>query len=593
MPFDSLTLAGLCYEFNQQLAQARIHKIYQPRRDELLLVLRPREGGPIHLTISANASAAHIRFSQVRPENPKQAPAFCMLLRKYIEGARIEAVTQVGFDRVLHLEMLALNDFREWEKKTLVCEFMGKHSNIILVNPADGRIIDAIRRYSHEVSTYREVLPGRIYVAPPPQAKFSIFDISAEKFSELAWNLENPGTLADAAFQIISGMSPGAAAHLCRACHLDPKMPVEECGIYEFQRLHQTIQQTLYDLTHKNQPGYVAVVANQWKDFAAYPLFPTQGETIRTDHVYQAVSGFYDRREETLQIEQSRQALVHRLKGLLEKGYRKQHFQIGDRNQAFQNEKYKVWGELLTAYAWQCQKGDTQAILQDFYTGEDVVIPLDKRYTPIENAQRFFKIYNKSRGTLLHLDTLMAENQQELSYLENVLLEVKLAESVQELHEIHMELEKQGYIKENRDKEKKEKKEQKLPPRRFISSDGLTLLVGRNSLQNDWLVRHAEASDLWLHTQEIASSHVILVLPKEIKEIHEVPDQSLLEAAMLAAYYSQGRSSNKVPVDYTFIRHVKKPAGAKPGLVIYENYWTVLVDPSPEKMVDLLNRREA
>ncbi len=595
MPFDSLTLTGLCTELNEKLTQARIHKIYQPRRDEITLVLRPREGSAIHLSISANAVNARIHISEVHPENPKQAPAFCMLLRKYLEGARVESIAQDGLDRVLQIHMLALNDFREWEAKTLICEFMGKHSNILLVNPADGHIIDAIRRYSHEVSTYREVLPGKTYIAPPPQEKHDVREISAEDFSRLAWNLENPETLSNAAFQVLSGMSPAAAVHFCRACRLEPDMPAEECGAYEFRLLHQTILQTVQKLTAAGQhTGYLLRVNGSYKDFAAYPLFPAKGEVkvIETESISAAATRFYAQKEENLQIEQLRQSMSRRLKAQLDKLCRKQHFQNGDKAQAIRNEKYKTWGELLTAYAWQFKKGDTEAVLADFYTGENVTIQLDRRYTPIENAQHFFKIYNKSRGTLLHLETLMAENQQEIDYLQNALLAMEQAESVRELSEIRLEMEKQGYLKAPAEKSRKPVREQKLPPRRFLSSDGLPILVGRNSVQNDWLVRHAASSDLWLHTKEIASSHIILPLPREITSIDEVPDSTLLEAAMLCAYYSQGRSGNKVPVDYTFIRNVKKPAGAKPGLVIYENCWTILVDPNSDAMAAILARRQ-
>ncbi|MCX5780336.1 MAG: NFACT family protein, partial [Firmicutes bacterium] len=301
-----------------------------------------------------------------------------------------------------------------------------------------------------------------------------------------------------------------------------------------------------------------------------------------------ACDAFYLRKLSQLRLESMQVNLSRTINDHLHKAFRKKFLQEGDLSKALENEKYKIWGELLTSYAHNFKKGDPVAVLADFYSGEEISLPLDPRYTPIQNAQRYFKIYNKSRGAQKHLQRLMAENQQAIEYLESVLVAVQQAESPEGIEEIIEELEKEKYLKVRSGRAKANIA--RSQPRKFISSDGWTISVGRNNVQNDRLtLRESNRHDLWLHTKEIPGTHVIVSVPPSISSIQDIPDRTLEEAAALAAHFSHASASQKVPVDYTFRYNVKKPGGAKPGMVIYDNYWTILVDPGSVRLQQLLD----
>ncbi|HWQ73683.1 MAG TPA: NFACT family protein, partial [Syntrophomonas sp.] len=326
---------------------------------------------------------------------------------------------------------------------------------------------------------------------------------------------------------------------------------------------------------HKKQPAEFSLIGPAENDS------PALNRTCLS--MNEACNEFYGQKMNALRLDSMKNNLQRNIKERLDKFYKKRFLQEGDLTKALENEIYKTRGELLTAYAHLFSKGDTEAVLEDFDSGEKVVLPLDPRYTPIQNAQRFFKIYNKSRGAQKHLEVLMSQNQQEIDYLESVTVAVQQAETPSQIDEIVEELAKEGYLKGSSGKDKGKKREERSQPRRFTSSDGLSIYVGRNNRQNDWLtLREADRNDLWLHTKEVPGTHVIVKLSAGIKSIHDVPDQTLVEAATLAAYFSKAGQSDKAAVDYTFCRNVKKPNGAKPGMVIYDNYWTVMVNPNSE-----------
>ena len=574
MPFDGITLAAIARELNHELTGARIHKIYQPEKDEICLVLRKANHENANLVISANPELARIHLAQVRKDNPKQAPAFCMLLRKYLEGAKLKEITQNGFERVLTLHIDALNDFREWEEKQLVFELMGKHSNLILLQPERQIIIDAIKRYTREVNAYRQIMPGSTYIAPPPQDKLNPMSMDPEDFFIRLYALDSSLTLAKSVFTVVAGCSLTTAKELCLNIGLDPEIPLSTCGEYELSRLWSTLRKWVTETPH----GYVWRKQKTNLDFAAYPFQKIPAEIETYNMVNLACDAYFQERlnRETLLAAQN--AIAKKIRQQLDRTYKKHFLQTGDQQKSQENKKYKIWGELLTAFAYQFKKGDREACLVNFYNDESVVIELDPRYTPIENAQRFFKIYNKSQAALKHLETLLCTTQNEIDYLESVLTSIIQSESLKEVAAIRQELIVEGYLKGKNDNKKN--KLEKLPPRRFISSDGYNILVGRNNQQNDWLTLKAAAkNDLWLHTQNIPGSHVIIDLPQGTGQIEEIPDRTLEEAAQIAAYYSKARSGSKVPVDYTFQANVKKPPGAKPGMVIYNPYWSMLSTP--------------
>ncbi|SHH06272.1 Predicted component of the ribosome quality control (RQC) complex, YloA/Tae2 family, contains fibronectin-binding (FbpA) and DUF814 domains [Thermosyntropha lipolytica DSM 11003] len=588
MPFDGFTIKAIVSELNEELLSARIDKIYQPEKDEIILTVRKYKGSTHKLLISANAKWARMHITTDRMENPSVPPSFCMLLRKYLEGGKIKAVKQVDFERVVHIEIEALDDFREWKPKTLICEFTGRHANIILINPETNTIIDAIKKYGSELSSYREVLPGKEYIAPPPQDKLNPSTSSFEDFVTYVWK-NHDKTVGEALFNTYSGISPKSAEEICINAGIDPHMSAEECGEYELSRIYNKVQEILHNIDSKNYtPTVIYKNSHNPLDFAPFPIGTSLRVGTKTfTSMNAACDEFFKEKMRLIRLESLKTNILKNLREFLNKAYKKQEHLKQDFSRAEENKKYKEWGELLTAYAHQYKKGDTKAVLEDFYTGEKVEIELDPRYSPVQNAQRYFKIYNKSRNALKHLEELMRKNQEEIDYLESVAVAIREAEKLEELEEIIEEIEKEGYIKEK--KKRSSHKTGKSAPRRFISSDGLEILVGRNNRQNDILtLKLADKNDLWLHTKDIPGTHVIVKLPPKIKTIHEVPDATLEEAAALAAYYSKAKEADKVPVDYTFRINVKKPSGAKPGMVIYDNYWTIMANPQDERIKKLL-----
>lgn len=575
MPFDGLTIRAVSDELNNALLNARIDKIFQPEKDEIVFLIRQTgTGNNCRLLISANATWSRIHLDDNKKTNPSNPPSFCMLLRKYLEGGKIKEIKQLDFERIVHITIEALDDFREWKEKILICEFMGRHANIILVNPANDAIIDAIHRYSSDV---RDVTPGKPYVKPPEQGKLNPLVTSVEEFSERVWSMEKDSQLGSALFNIFSGISPVASKDICFAAGFDPLLPTEQCGIYELESLFDFFQKRLQALTEGlTEPSFICK-KGQLSDYSPFNLLQQQ-QLEEPLSMNQVCSTFYSTKWQALRLESFRVKYQRLIKEILDKANKKRFHQEGDLGSAYKNEKYKVWGELLTSYAHTISKGETEVVLTNFYTDLPEKIELDVRYTPIQNAQKYFKIYNKSRRAILILEKLLKQNALEIEYLESTNLALTQAESLMELDEIVEELEKEGYIKKA--KGRKAVIKEKSMPHKYISSDGFELLVGRNNRQNDLLtLKQSDRDDLWFHTKNIPGAHVIVRLNKNIKSIDAVPDKTIEEAAALAAYYSKARLSDKVPVDYTFRFNVKKPGGAKPGMVIYDNYWTIMANP--------------
>lgn len=585
MPFDGLTIRALTRDF-KCLYGARIDKIHQPEKDELVFSIRHLNTGSQRLVISANARWARLHLTDVRKPNPMAPPNFCMLLRKMLEGGKIKSIEQIDFDRIIHITIEALDDFGDWKEKILICEFMGKHSNIILINPETGLIIDAIKKYGSDMSSYREVLPGKEYLRPPGQGKLNPLALDWDQFSAAMW--QQTGSLADALFKAVAGISPFSARQICRHSGLDESLPVEQCGEYELSKVYEYLRRLVQELDKGIMFPSIIFNENDPLDFAPYTIEGMPGVVHNYASISEVCNLFYAEKFRQSRLESMKTSLRRRIRNILDKAYKKLMYQEGDFTHAHENEKYRLYGELLTTYAYQLKKGEQEALLTDFYTGKEVAVPLEPRYTPIENAQRYFKIYNKSKRAITHLEELMKANRAEINYLESVLVAIEQAEDPADVDEVIYELEKGGYLKAHQGKQTK-KQVVKGEPRRFLSSNGLEILVGRNNRQNDILtLKQSDRHDLWLHTKDIPGTHVIVRLPAALKDIDDIPDATLEEAASLAAYFSKASEAEKVPVDYTFRSNVRKPAGAKPGMVIYDNYWTILVNPHSPLVQNLL-----
>ncbi|MBP1762126.1 MAG: RNA-binding protein-like protein, partial [Firmicutes bacterium] len=443
MPFDGFTIRALCRELNLELNNARIDKIHQPERDELNIAIRQMKSGNHRLLISANARWARFHLSTDKKANPSQPSSFCMLLRKYLEGGKIKEIKQPGMERIIQIRIEALDDFKEWNDKLLICEFMGRHSNIILVNPENGLILDAIKKYGSDVSSYREVLPGKEYISPPTQNKLDPDNAKWEDFTAAMWDQEETTALSAALFNVYTGISPYSARKICMQCNLDPDAPVEQTGEFELDKLYYSIRKLLEDI---DQGRIIPMVHyNHKKQPMEFGIFDDKDDpSVLISHTHTSMNDacdkFYGKKMSMLRLDSMKTNLLRNIKERLDKYYKKRYLQEGDLVKALENEVYKTRGELLTSYAHLFAKGDTEAVLEDFYSGEKVTLQLDPRYTPIQNAQRFFKVYNKSRGAQKHLEVLMAQNQKEIDYLESVTVAVQQAESPAQIDEIVDEL---------------------------------------------------------------------------------------------------------------------------------------------------------
>ncbi|MGE5380722.1 MAG: NFACT family protein, partial [Methylocystaceae bacterium] len=506
MPLDGLFIRALTQNLDSELRDTRIDKIHQPEKLDLVFHIRKKNGNS-RLLLSANARWARFHLTNHRLENPTSPPAFCMYLRKHLEGARIIDLRQPGWERVLYIRILALNEFRDWSERLLIGEFMGRHSNIILVDPNTGLIMDAIKRYGNEVSTYREVLPGRPYVPPPSQNKL----LPEAATPELLWSKWCQGSLdlrlSQALFSAVEGLSPISAAFICERAGLPALATVGECGEYELNQVYRALKSIVDTITS----GQIQPAVSPQRPPSDFWLLPLDTDWKPAVDANNAVDEYYNGRLAAARLESFKVNINRNITGYLNKLYRKRLAQEQDLAEARQKEHLRNWGELLTAYAHEVPPRASAVQLTDFYSGEPVTIELQPHLNAIQNAQKYFKTYAKARVSRDHLQTFLAQTKAEIDYLESVQVALERAESVDEAEEIIEELTEQKYMKESRKNRKRAHAETNF--RQFTSSDGLTILVGRNNRQNDILtLRKAAAGDLWLHTKEIPGTHVILRL---------------------------------------------------------------------------------
>ncbi|MBE6847612.1 MAG: fibronectin/fibrinogen-binding protein [Ruminococcus sp.] len=566
------------------LIGSRIEKIHQPARDLLILCLRGKMGA-VRVLCSASADAARIHITQQPVENPPQPPMFCMLMRKHLGGGKLEAVRQDGLERILMLDFRCTNELGDSVLLTLVCEMMGRCSNLILLNETS-RIIDSIRRVDEDISRVRLVLPGMEYVAPPREERLSFLTAQSQ---EIRTALENapPQPLAKALIRLFEGISPIIARewefYAGRGEAL--MLPLEE---EHLQRLLFVIKQSREMLVN-GQCRFTTVRTKDGllKDFAFRPIEQYGSLMITAEYASagEALDEFFSRRDHVARMRQRANDLFRFLVNATERITKRLALQREELLACDSMETDRRRGDLLSANLYRLQRGDAVAVVEDFYeeNAPTVRIPLDVRMTPAQNAQHYYKKYQKACTAKKMLTARIAAGEQELVYMDSVFDALTRAECESDLVQIRLELVEQGYLKESK---KGAKPPKALPPLRFCSSDGYEILVGRNNHQNDKLtLKTAEKTDIWLHTQSVHGAHVIVLTGGETP-----PDRTLEEAAILAAYHSRGRDSAQVAVDYCLAKFVKKPAGGRPGMVIYTNYQTAFVTPDGELCASL--RRE-
>lgn len=568
MAFDGITIANIVHELNRNLLDGRINKIAQPETDELLLTIKT-PGGQRRLSISASASLPLIYLTEGNKPSPMTAPNFCMLLRKHINNGRITKIWQPKLERIIHFEIEHLDELGDLCKKELIVEIMGKHSNIIFCNE-DGTIIDSIKHVSSQMSSVREVLPGRTYFIPDTTEKSDPLSVSFAEFQRVL--TEKPMPLAKAVYTSFTGISPVVAEEICYLSGIDSALTPRELS--EDLLTHLYRQFTLYfeEVTAGHFSPAIYYHGAEPKEFSALPLTHfSQYIRKEYDSISRLLEDYYAEKNTLTRIRQKSVDLRRVVQTALERNRKKYDLQAKQLRDTENREKFKVYGELIHTYGYNLEPGAKKLEALNYYTNEMITIPLDSTKTPQENALKYFEKYNKQKRTFEALTSLIEETRDDISYLESVSNALDIALSEDDLTQIKEELIESGYI---RRKFTKKKVKITSKPFHYLSSDGYHIYVGKNNLQNEELTFHfASGNDWWFHAKGIPGSHVIVKTNGE-----ELPDRTFEEAGKLAAYYSKNRGSEKIEIDYIEKKHVKKPKGGKPGFVVYYTNYSLMID---------------
>ncbi len=578
MSLDGIVLNNVSTELSNVLSDCRISKVYQPEKDEIHFNIRSH-GKNLRLLLSASSNNPRVYFTEFPKSNPDTPPMFCMLLRKHIQGGRILNIEQVSLERILKFSFESTDELGNLTIKDLIVEIMGKHSNIILVDRETNEIIDSIKRIPLSISTVRQVLPGMQYTAPPSQNKVNPIGVDKKEFLNLIYESEENITFKFL-YRNFLGLSPLVSREMCYRAHIEGSSNLEDLteedrtNLYNsFSEIYKNVENGDYTPTLvKDEDDYdiKAFSSVDLKQFGDLPKTHFESVSELLDYYY-LTSDKIDR------IKQKSNDLRKNITMKLDRAENKLAKQKKEVIPAKDREKYKIYGELITANIYRLKEGETEVEVENYYTedNEKITIKLRKNLTPAENAQRYFKRYNKLKHAYSVVSKEVVKTKDEISYLENILLALETSTEIDELDEIRDELIKEGYFRKQTNKRKKKKKAASKP-HHYKSSDGFDIYVGKNNRQNDELtLKFADNEDIWLHTKVIPGSHVIIRT-----EGKDVPDSTILEAAHLAGFYSKGKMSSNVPIDYTEKKNVRKPNGAKPGMVIYETNSTAYVTPS-------------
>ncbi len=587
MALDGVYLSLLKKEM-AGLVGARVDKIHQPSRDNLIISFRMLSEGTKKVLFSANAGTARVHLSHSELENPKTPPMFCMLLRKHLGSAKLIDIRQDGFERILNFDFEATDEFGDRVVLTLAAEIMGRCSNVVLINQ-DGRVIDSIKRVSEDMSSVRLVLPGIAYSLPPREERISLFDIDKDALEAgMRGSLQKDPSKT--LVKLIEGISPVFAREAVFYALRGDEKPASEFSDGEMSRLLFYLNNTAEDIkSEKNKYVILKDRSGLMKDFCFVDIHQYGNLMISKeyDSPSELLDSFYRERDTALQTRQRAQDLFKLVMSLSERTERRVAAQKLELKECANRDELRIKGDLIMANLYRIEKGDGSVTLENFYVEScpEMTISLDRRLTPAQNAQQYYKEYRKADTADKKLRELIASGEDEIKYLESVFDSLSRASSDGELAEIKAELAQEGYVRLSRSKGKEAKA---LPPIEYRSSDGFRIQVGRNNRQNDQLtLKTAEKTDIWLHTKDFTGSHVII-------STHggDVPEKTIEEAALIAAYNSSARNSSLVPVDYTLVRYVKKPSGGKPGMVIFTNQKTLYVTPDEETVEALKTDRK-
>lgn len=578
MAFDGITIANIVSELNHTITGGKINKIAQPENDELIITIK-NQRQQYRLFLSASASLPLIYLTEANKPSPLTAPNFCMLLRKHIGSGKILSVTQPGMERIIRFTIEHLNELGDLCIKYLIVEIMGKHSNIIFCNEND-QIIDSIKHVSAHMSSVREVLPGRPYFIPVTQEKKNPLELTEDILSNEI--LSRPVATSKALYTGITGISPLMSEEICHRANIDGGIPTDGLSSLEKLHLSHTFLSLLEDIKSESFTPNIVYQGREPVEFAPFPL--TQYEDLKTveyPSISQVLETYYAEKNIVTKMRQKSVDLRKIVQTALDRNLKKYQIQQKQMKDTEKKEKYRIWGELINTYGYGLEPGVKSMEALNYYTNENITIPLDPTLTPQENAKKYFDKYSKMKRTAEALDHLLQETKSEIEHLESISASLDIALSEDDLAQIKEEMIEYGYIRRKYTGGKKIKITSK--PFHYLSSDGYHIYVGKNNFQNEELsFKFATGNDWWFHAKGQPGSHVIVKTNGE-----ELPDRTFEEAGRLAAYFSRGRQAPKVEIDYTQKKNLRKPNGAKPGFVVYYTNYSLLIEPDISGLTQL------
>lgn len=573
MALDGIVMANLTRELQSELVDGRINKIAQPEKDELLLTIKTRNG-QARLLISASASLPLMYLTEENKQSPMVAPNFCMLLRKHLNSARIKSISQPSLERIIQIEIEHLNELGDLCTKYLIIEIMGKHSNIIFCD-TDFMIIDSIKHISGIVSSVREVLPGRQYFVVETVEKLNPYEVTYDEFVTKV--LQKPTTLEKAIYTSLTGFSPVMANELSYRANIDADTNCAALTDANYQRIYNEFDKMMLAVKQGDFVPNIIFDDNIPIEFASLSLSCYETKESQTyDRISTVLLEYYAAKSVVTRIKQKSSDLRHIVATAIERARKKKDLQEKQLKDTDKRDKFRIYGEMINSYGYSLSPGDKELVCENYYTNEEIKVPLDQTLTPAENAKKYFDKYNKLKRTYEATKEQLLETASDLTHLESIANSLDIALNEEDLVQVKEELVEYGYMKRKAPVGKGNKK-QKITskPFHYISSDGYHMYVGKNNYQNEELTfKLATGNDWWFHAKGLAGSHVIVKSDND-----DLPDKTFEEAAKLAAYYSKANKASKVEVDYIQKKHVKKPNGSKPGFVIYHTNYSMLIEP--------------
>lgn len=574
MALDGIFLTKVKNELNDKAVGLRVDKVNQPTNDEIILNLRGRNGN-YKLLFCIRADSPRLHFTSHSIDNPPVPPMFCMLLRKYLTGAMIKGFRQVESDRVIYVDFDATNEIGDRIEVSICIEIMSKYSNLIFIR--DGKIVDALKRVDITTSSVRQVLPGMDYRLPPKQDKLDINNYSCEEIVDKILSFKE-NSLSGAVMASMQGVSLVVAREIAHRAAFDD-VQVSELKDENISLVKNEIRKIKENLDNYTEVYMLTEENKKPKDMSHIEIkqYGNRLNCVKYESPSELLDDFYFERDRINRINHRARELIKLLNKLIERTSRKINIQKDELKRCADKDTYKLYGELIVANLYRLTKGTSFYEVENYYDNCKIIkIPCNPALSPQENQKKYYKEYRKAQTAEKLLGDLIEKGEQELVYLESVLDELSRADTDSEISLIRLELSQGGYIKNT--KAKKQKPPKELPPYEFVTTDGFRVLVGRNNIQNDRLsLKTARKTDMWLHTQKIPGSHVIIC-----GDGQEISDRAIEEAAIIAATYSKAGESTLVPVDYTRVKQLKKPAGSKAGMVIYHEYYTIIVNPDKE-----------